>query len=306
MPGDTILFERLYSEGRPERLAELAAELVRRRVDIIWCNAPPSAVAAARATKTIPIVFWGVALPVELGLVDSLGRPGRNVTGVAFSAGPEMITKHLQLLKAIAPQTRRLARLGGQSSIEHVDDRTIIPAVSESPYAAHSMEGRRFFFDDRDKTEAVFASILQWQADAIYAFGDPATYGERQRIVDFAKRHRLSSAFGMKDFVSMGGLFSYGPDTAATIRRSALYIDLYRPHFKGRETVGVSRRAAVDVRVGHQSEDCACNWSSNSRGDPAPRRPCDRVRGDAYTCLHMAGGGWAPCPDTELIVEELL
>jgi len=225
VPGETIIIERVYSESQPGRLAELAAELVRRRVDVIWCNAPTSAVAAARATTTIPIVFWGVALPVELGLVESLGRPGRNVTGFAFSAGPEIITKHLQLLKAIAPNTRRLARLSSRPSIEHVDGRRITPPIAESPYAVHSMEGHRFFLDDHDNVEAVFASIREWQPDAIYAFGDPATFSERRRIVDFANRHRLPSAFGMKDFVAIGGLFSYGPDTADTVRRSALYID---------------------------------------------------------------------------------
>src|SRR5262249_13953193 len=150
------------------------------------CNAPPSAVAAARATKTIPIVFWGVALPVEIGLVASLGRPGGNVTGFAFSVGPEMITKHLELLKAIAPNTRRLARLGGRPSTEHMDGRPIL--FAEYPYAAHSMEGRRFFLDDPDDA---FTNILEWRADAIYAFGDPVTMNARQRIVEFANRHRM-------------------------------------------------------------------------------------------------------------------
>jgi len=113
VPGETIILERLYSEGRPERLAELAQELVRRRVDLIWCNAPPPTIAAARATTTIPIVFWGVAFPVEHGLIASYRRPGGNVTGFAFSAGPEIITKQLEFLKAIAPNTKRVALIRG-------------------------------------------------------------------------------------------------------------------------------------------------------------------------------------------------
>src|SRR5262245_23118470 len=145
VPGETILLERVYSEGRPERLAELAAELVSRKVDVIWCNAPPPTMAAARATKTIPIVFWGVAQPVLHGLIDSFRRPGRNVTGFAFSPGPEIVTKQAEFLKTIAPRTRRVARLGGVTSVEHLNGRMIdVPAPIETAFRAFGIEDRRF------------------------------------------------------------------------------------------------------------------------------------------------------------------
>src|SRR5215831_7042732 len=149
VPGETIVLERVYSEGRPERLAELAAELVRRRVDIIWCNAPPPTIAAARATRTIPIVFWGVAQPVAHGLIESFRRPGRNVTGFAFSPGPEIVTKQAEFLKTIAPSTRRVARLGGVPSLEHLDGHRINVSVIEA-FRPFGIEERRFHIAARE------------------------------------------------------------------------------------------------------------------------------------------------------------
>src|SRR5215467_4679046 len=225
VPGETIVLDRVYSEGLPERLAELAAELVRRRVDIIWCNAPPPTIAAARATKTIPIVFWGVAQPVAHGLIESFRRPGRNVTGFAFSPGREIVTKQAEFLKTIAPGTRRVARLGGVTSVEHLDGHRISLPIVDSAFRPFGIEERRFPISSREDVPGLLASIRDWRADAIFAFGDPATMNERHALADFAHRHRLVSGFGMKEYVLAGGLFSYGPDTADTIRRSAFYID---------------------------------------------------------------------------------
>jgi len=226
LPGETIVLERVYSEGRRERLAELAAELVRRKVDVIWCNAPPPTMAAARATTTIPIVFWGVAQPVLHGLIDSFRRPGRNVTGFAFSPGPEIVTKQAEFLRTIAPRTRRVARLGGVTSVEHVNGQRItVPVPIETAFQRFGFEERRFPIASREDIPSILAGIRDWRADAVFAFGDPATMNERHAFADFALRYRLASAFGMKEFVWAGGLFSYGPDTADTIRRSAAYID---------------------------------------------------------------------------------
>jgi len=225
VPGETIVLERVYSEGRPERLAELAAGLVRRRVDLIWCNAPPPTIAAARATRTIPIVFWGVAQPVAHGLIESFRRPGRNVTGFAFSPGPEIVTKQAEFLKTIAPGTRRVARLGGVTSGEHLDGHRISLPVIEAAFRPFGIEERRFPIASREDIPSILTRIRDWRADAIFAFGDPATMNERHALADFAYRHRLASGFGMKEYVVVGGLFSYGPDTADTVRRSAAYID---------------------------------------------------------------------------------
>jgi putative tryptophan/tyrosine transport system substrate-binding protein len=223
--GQNMTIEALYSEGHADRLAELAKELVRRRVDVIWCNGPPSTLAAARATTTIPIVFWGVALPVEQGLVASVGRPGGNVTGFAFSAGAEFATKLLELLRAFAPNAIRIALISGLSAIETLRGERVAFPVVESAFRQFGMERRRFLFEARETVPRVLSSIVEWNPDAMFVFGDPATWLERQRIAEFALRHRLPSVFGMKDFAIAGGLFSYGANAADTIRRSAYYID---------------------------------------------------------------------------------
>lgn len=226
IPGQNVRVEALYSEGKTDRLAELAAELVRRRVDVIWCPGPPSAVAAARATRTIPIVFWAVAFPVELGLVASLGRPGGNVTGVAYSAGPEIVTKLVELVKGVAPSAARLAGLYEDSAIHKVSGELFRSSdFFEPALRKFGIEMRRFAVAAPEDLDRVFSRIREWPADTIVALGDPATWRERQRIVDFAGRHRLPSVFGMKDFVLAGGLLSYGPDVAETLRASAVYID---------------------------------------------------------------------------------
>jgi ABC-type uncharacterized transport system substrate-binding protein len=224
--GQSVVIEPVFSEGRADRLAELAADLVRRRVDVIWCSGPPSAVAAARATKTIPIVFWGVAFPVELGLVASLARPGGNVTGFAYSAGPEITLKQIELLKAAAPRTTRIASLSGVSAIQTVGGASFRPSeVFASTFQRLGLEVRHFPLETREGVDHVFSDITDWRAEAIAVFGDPATWTERRRIADFASRNRLPSVSGMSDFVVVGGLISYGPNTTETIRSSAFYLD---------------------------------------------------------------------------------
>ena len=114
--GQNLKIERAFGEGREDRLPQLAEELVRRRVDVIWALGPPSAVAAARATRTIPIVFWGVSYPVELGLASGIARPRGNVTGVAFSTGPELTGKQLELFRQMVPTATRLAWISNPDS----------------------------------------------------------------------------------------------------------------------------------------------------------------------------------------------
>jgi putative ABC transport system substrate-binding protein len=224
--GQTILIERVFSEGQPDRLADLAAELARRQVDVIWCNGPPSAVAAARATRTIPVVFWGVGFPVELGLVASLARPGGNITGLAHTPGAEIVAKLFELLKTIAPQTTRTATILEVSGAQKVDGDPFVPAdIVDPALRALGIKVNRFFLEDRSKLDRLFVGIRDWKAEAILVVGDPLTWMERQRIVDFANRNRLPAVFGMKDFVVAGGLMSYGPNTEDTIRQSASYID---------------------------------------------------------------------------------
>lgn len=224
--GNTLGIENASAEGREDRLPALAEALVAKRVDLIWVAGPEAAVAAAQATKTIPIAFYGVSYPVELGLVDSLPRPGRNVTGLATFAGAE-VTKGLEMLREIAPGTTRLA---------HVAVATVLRTVSGGEHRAPGQlidsaaislgfAVQRYWVSKREDFDAVFASILDTRAQVISVDFTALTIRERQRIADFANRNRLPSAFGAKEFVEAGGLISYGANRSQLISHSFVYVD---------------------------------------------------------------------------------
>lgn len=115
--GQNLVIERFYAEGRAERLPELMTQLIAKRPDVIWMSNPETAVMAAGATKTIPIVFWGIPFPIEQGFVDSYARPGRNITGLAFQSGAEFYGKQFELLRELAPDIKRLAWLSNVRSL---------------------------------------------------------------------------------------------------------------------------------------------------------------------------------------------
>lgn len=222
-----LLIERPEDPAREAALPKMAEELVRKRVEVIWAIGPEAAVAAARATKTIPIVFWGVAYPVEQGLIDSFARPGRNVTGMAFFTGPELVTKVLELLSQIAPRAKRIAAIRTPSAQETVkgeiyeESHAVVRAAAQSlgfDYLEHLVSKREDF-------DSVFAAILDSRAEGLVAYGTTTTFRERQRIASFANENRLPSAFNQREFVEAGGLFSYGADTWETIAHSTTYID---------------------------------------------------------------------------------
>jgi putative ABC transport system substrate-binding protein len=219
--GQNFRVERAHGEGREERLPQLAEELVRRGVDVIWTNGPAAALAAKRATTTIPIVFWGVSFPVEMGLVSSIARPGGNVTGIALSPGMELVGKQLEFLRQIAPAARRLAWILPSEGVGTTGYQAALEEAARGlgfELAIHVV-GRSEDFDP------VFAAMLAARTQAIATLGNPLTARESKRIVEFANRNRLPSAFGFRVFVQVGGLVSYGPDDIATTRQSALYID---------------------------------------------------------------------------------
>lgn len=224
--GTNILVEQARTEGRDERLAELADDLVRKRVHLILAHGPEAAVAAARATKTIPIVFWGVSSPVELGLVASLARPGGNVTGMAWNAGGDVqVAKSLELLKEIAPSARRLASIWNPISTRTVGG-------GEYAYPGFEAAAKGLGFDIRvhsvhrdEDLDAAFGAILESRAQAIVAPATPFTGRHRKNITEFATRNRLPSAFDAGFFVDAGGLVSYGPNVRDTQRRTIDYVD---------------------------------------------------------------------------------
>jgi len=225
--GKNVVVEQARGEGRADRLPALAEELVRKHVDVILAHAPEAAVAAARATTAIPIVFWGVSSPVELGLVTSFARPAGNVTGVAWNAAGEVqVAKTLEFLKQIAPSARRLASIFDPSVTYTVSGAEYTypgfeAAAKSLGYEIRMHEARR----DQD-LESAFAAILESRAQALVVPAMPFTARNRQRIAEFANRNWLPSAFDALLFVQAGGLVSYGPDIPETQRRAIDYVNL--------------------------------------------------------------------------------
>ncbi|MGH6923785.1 MAG: ABC transporter substrate-binding protein, partial [Propylenella sp.] len=226
VPGETLIIDGPDAGGSEQRMTEIAAALVEKKVDVIWAVGPEAALAAARATTSIPIVFWGVMYPVEQGLVDSIARPGRNVTGVAFTASPESDAKRLELLREIAPAARRLAFVSVQSSFDTVSGRRarVVTLWSDAARAL-GYEFREFPVEKREDFPAAFAAILEWGAQALV--GQPSTLINRERasIIEFANSNRMPSAFTLWDYVESGGLLSYGIDWRPTMAQSIEYVD---------------------------------------------------------------------------------
>lgn len=227
-PGETLHVEFPDAGGSEERLATIAAELVAKRVDVIWAMGPDAAFAAARATSTIPIVFWGVTHPVEQGLIDSLARPGRNVTGLAFTASPESDAKRLELLREIAPAARRLAYLSAPVRLDAVKDAdaaTRLAAAMREAARRLGYDFREFKVEKAADLEAAFPAILEWRAEALMTQPSTLLNRERQRIVDFANANMLPSVFTLPEYVASGGLVAYAIDTWPTVIRSFHYVD---------------------------------------------------------------------------------
>jgi putative tryptophan/tyrosine transport system substrate-binding protein len=222
--GQNIASEYRYAEGKADRLPALAAELVRLKVDIIVVGAADTAIRAAKnATKTIPIVMTGPGLdPVEAGYVESLARPGGNVTGIT-NLGGELGGKHLELLKEAVPKLARVAVLYDPATPDSVHDvKEVLPvAAGALGLTVRSWEVRAA--EDFDK---VFAAISKWRPDGLYVpRRSPLMRANEKRIVGFALKSRLPSAYGSRGYVEAGGLMSYGTNPADSYRRVAYYVD---------------------------------------------------------------------------------
>jgi putative ABC transport system substrate-binding protein len=223
--GENFRIERAYS-GHEGRLAQFAKALVEKRVDVIWALGPEAALAAAEATKTVPIVFWGVGYPVEQGLVDSLARPGRNVTGVTVFDGIGVYQKQLELLREIVPGLTRVAWIRTPSAIrtlgaENLDlHAPIVAAARTLDVVLQQIELHR----DEDIDRA-FAEITQRRPEAMWVFGTMMTLRHRARIVEFAARERIPAIYFDRSWVELGGLVSYGAHGLSGISRSIEYVD---------------------------------------------------------------------------------
>jgi putative ABC transport system substrate-binding protein len=181
--GQNFQVERASSYPNDDRLPLLAEELVRNRVDVIFAASNQSAVAAARATKNIPIVFWGVNYPVELGLVDSLSRPGGNVTGIALYVGPVEFTKTMDFLKQAAPSAQRLSYVYQADHMQRVDGTQwrFADDYIESAAKRVGFESHQHALSREKDLDAMFADILGVRAQALYVSYSAWTINFRER-----------------------------------------------------------------------------------------------------------------------------
>jgi putative tryptophan/tyrosine transport system substrate-binding protein len=218
--GKDIAFEYRYAEGKLDRLPTLADELVRLKVDVLITPATPAAVAAKHATRTIPIVFYTGSDPVALGLVDSLARPGGNITGFTTIAAV-LVGKQLELLKETIPRLSRVAALWNPEDPISAQSwkESQLPA-REMGLQLHSMEVSR-----ADKFESAFKEATKASSAALALMGSPFFFSNQKQIVDLAAKHRLAAIYANGEFVASGGLMSYGADEDEAYRRAAVFVD---------------------------------------------------------------------------------
>jgi ABC-type uncharacterized transport system substrate-binding protein len=215
-----ITFEFRYAEDKYERLPALANELVRLKVDLIIAPNAVCALAAKSATNSIPIVFLGSPDPVAAGLVDSLARPGGNITGLTNIA-VELAGKRLELLKETIPKLIRVALLWNPT------DQSSRLGWKESQLPARELGLQLVSMEvsSSDKFEGAFSQATKAHSGALAVTSNPLATTHQKQIVAMALKNRLPSIFNREDFVDNGGLMSYGPDRDDPFRRAAIYVD---------------------------------------------------------------------------------
>jgi putative ABC transport system substrate-binding protein len=217
--GQHVMIEPRYAAGVVARLPDLAAELVRLQPDVIVVDGTLAAKAAGAATSTIPIVFTLVSDPVASGLVASLARPGRNLTGLS-NVGSDLSAKRLQLLKEALTGATRIAVLSDPVNL-------MTPQLLETKAAAGPLGVRLLLLEPREPTEwsGAFATMTRERVDGMVALTSPVFFSQRARLVELAMQARLPTMFPEREFVEGGGLMSYGLSFSAQWRRAAALVD---------------------------------------------------------------------------------
>jgi len=218
--GENIRIEYRYAEGKSERLPELVTDLINRKVAVIVVAVTPDALAAAKATKTIPIVMASAGDPIATGLIQNLARPGGNITGLS-QMSTDLAAKRLELLKEAVPDLSSVAVLWNpRDAISTITWQEIQLPARRINIALHSLEVK-----DAGEFDSAFTKATGARAGAIYALPAPIFVNNEKRIADFAVKSRLPSLFHLAEFVRLGGLMAYGPDRVDLFRRAATYVD---------------------------------------------------------------------------------
>lgn len=218
--GKNISFEMRSSEGKPERLAALAAELIQADIDVIVVWAAQAVEAARNATSTIPIVITGVGDALGGGFIASLAHPGGNITGLTLAA-TDQSTKRLQLIQQLAPDTVRVAVIWNNKASGHrFQMKELAPAAPSMGIVLQS-----FPVLGADEIDAALRSAEQANAQALFVMEDPMIQSNRARIAEFALRKHWPAIGEFRPIVEAGGLMSYGPNNIDLWRRAAGYVD---------------------------------------------------------------------------------
>ena len=215
-----ILFESRFDEGIPGRLERLAAELVRMNVNVLVTNGTPASLAAKHATSSIPIVTVSTGDPVGSGLVQSLGRPGGNVTGVSAAFG-ELAGKWVELLREIVPGLSRIAFLGNADNAVNKVVFRRVQAVARGL----GVSTEYFSATKPDEVTAALARLHEARVQGVIVPGDAVIRSRRKEITEFAAKVRLPAVYFGGDYIDAGGLMSYGPVPQEIGRRAAAYVD---------------------------------------------------------------------------------
>jgi putative ABC transport system substrate-binding protein len=215
-----LTIEYRSADGRPERFAELAAELVRLPVDLLLTRGSPAAIAAKKATGTLPIVMAAHGDPVGTGLVSSLAHPGGNVTGLS-SIITEVAGKRLELLREMLPTLSRVALLYNPTNPGATNDWRQVEAAARALHVkTSSLEIRK-----GEDLRRAFEAARKQRADALVVIIDGVVQNYQKEIVDLARRHRMPDVYASREFVETGGLMSYGVSYPDLYRRAAIYVD---------------------------------------------------------------------------------
>ena len=218
--GQTVEYDRAYADDQQQQLPTLAAALVARQPDIIYAPPTPAAIAAKRATNTIPIVFGAVWDPVGSGLVSSLASPGGNVTGVCVFA-ESLAPKRLQLMREILPNLKRIGWLGDATDPTTAFDRqALVPAAREFGIQILTAEAA-----NPEDAEKAIQQLIDQHVNAIYTGTSPLLYNVRTALIERANRARIPVIAYRAQLAEAGALFSYGTSLPEQIRRSALFVD---------------------------------------------------------------------------------
>jgi putative ABC transport system substrate-binding protein len=217
--GQNMAIEYRWAEDHYDRLPALAADLVRRKVDVIATSAIPAALAAKNATATIPIVFTAVNDPVGDGLVASLARPSGNLTGFSFLTA-ELTPKRLELLSELVPQARMVVLLvnpnnpNAEPTIRNVQEAARIKGLKLNVLKAGS----------ESEIDAALATLVQLQAGALVVGGDPFFFNRRDQLVALASHHAVPAIYAQREFATAGGLISFGTSLTAAFREAGIYV----------------------------------------------------------------------------------